>query len=30
VSSNSLNLALASWADQAFIVGILLTGYLTS
>jgi hypothetical protein len=30
VSSNSLNLALASWADQTFIVGILLTGYLTS
>jgi hypothetical protein len=29
VSSNSLNLALASWADQTFIVGILLTVYLT-
>jgi hypothetical protein len=30
VSSNSLNLALASWAGQTFIAGILLTGCLTS
>jgi hypothetical protein len=30
VSSNSLNLTLASWAGQTFITGTLLTGYLTS